>query len=128
MLGRIQNKIDPYYLKIGSFYAIILFTIFLCVFHKAFFAFIILLPAILLITNKYKNNKYFRETDLLVAMIAITFAFMMEFIITHFSEYTVLICILISFIILIILSGIIASLSFLFAFMTRSFFHYLKID
>lgn len=128
MLGRIFNKIDYYYYKIGSFYAIILFSIFLCVFHKAYFALLVVLPAILLITNKFKNNKYFKETDLLVAVTAITFAFMMEFIIVHFAEFNVFICILISSLILLILASIIGVLSFLFAFMTRSFFHYLNID
>lgn len=128
MLGHIFNKIDYYYYKIGSFYAIILFSIFLCVFHKAYFALLVLIPAILLITNKFKNNKYFKETDLLVAVTAITFAFMMEFIIVHFAEFNVFICILISSLILLILASIIGILSFLFAFMTRSFFHYLNID
>jgi hypothetical protein len=64
----------------------------------------------------------------LVAVTAITFAFMMEFIIVHFAEFNVFICILISSLILLILASVIGVLSFLFAFMTRSFFHYLNID
>jgi hypothetical protein len=86
------------------------------------------MPAILLITNKYKENKYFKETDLMVAVTAITLAFVMEFIISYFEEFSVIICILIAISITAFLTAIIASISFFFAFMTRPFFHYLKLD
>jgi len=128
MLGNILNNLDSYYRKVGSFFGIILFLIFLCVFHKAYFSLTLLIPAVLLITNKYKDNKYFKETDLIVAVTAITLAFVMEFIISYFEEFSVVICILIAISITAFLTSIIASLSFFFAFMTRPFFHYLKLD
>lgn len=128
MLGNILNNLDSYYRKVGSFFGIILFLIFLCVFHKAYFSLVLLVPAVLLITNTYKDNKYFKETDLIVAVTAITLAFVMEFIISYFEEFSVIICILIAISITAFLTSIIASLSFFFAFMTRPFFHYLKLD
>lgn len=128
MLGNILNKLDGYYHKVASFFGIVLFIIFLCVFHKAYFSLFLLIPAILLITNKYKENKFFKETDLIVAVTAIALAFIMEFIISYFEEFNVLICILIAISITAFLTAIIASLSFFFAFMTRPFFHYLKLD
>lgn len=128
MLGNILNRLDNYYHKVASFFGIVLFLIFLCIFHKAYFSLILLLPAILLITNKYKENKYFKETDLMVAVTAITLAFVMEFIISYFEEFSVIICILIAISITALLTALIASISFFFAFMTRPFFHYLKLD
>lgn len=128
MLGNILNRLDNYYHKVASFFGIVLFLIFLCIFHKAYFSLILLFPAILLITNKYKENKYFKETDLMVAVTAITLAFVMEFIISYFEEFSVIICILIAISITALLTALIASISFFFAFMTRPFFHYLKLD
>lgn len=128
MLGNILNKINNYYLKIGSFYGVILFIVFLCVFHKAYFSIVIIMPAVLLITNKYKNNKYFRETDLIVAVLAITFAFIMEFIISSFAEFNVLICIAIAVLITALITTFVAISSFFLSFISKPFFHYLKLD
>ncbi len=132
MLGNLLNKVNnyfsDYYKKITSFFTIILYVIFLCVFHGAYFSIILLIPAILLITNKYKNNKYVKEEDLSVIVFAITLAFIMKFIITYFNEFNVLTCISISIIITGIISLTFLIISLSLAFITKPFFHYLKLD
>lgn len=132
MLGNLLNKFNnyfsDYYKKITSFFTIILYVIFLCLFNNAYFSIALLIPAILLITNKYKDNKYVKEEDLSVIVFAITLAFIMKFIITYFNEFNVLTCISISIIITGIISLFFLMLSLLLAFITKPFFHYLKLD
>lgn len=128
LLNRFLNKIDNYYKKIASFFSIILYIIFLCVFHQAYYTILILIPAILLIMNKYHNNKYFKEEDLLVIVFSITLAFIMKFIISYFNEFNILTCISISIIITGLISLTILSISVFIAFLSKPLFHYLNID
>lgn len=128
LLNNFLNKIDNYYKKIASFFSIILYIIFLCVFHQAYYTILILIPAILLIMNKYNNNKYFKEEDLLVIVFSITLAFIMKFIISYFNEFNILTCISISIIITGLISLTILSISVFFAFLSKPLFHYLNID
>lgn len=128
LLNNFLNKIDNYYKKIASFFSIILYIIFLCVFHQAYYTILILIPAILLIMNKYNNNKYFKEEDLLVIVFSITLAFIMKFIISYFNEFNILTCISISIIITGLISLTILSIAVFFAFLSKPLFHYLNID
>lgn len=119
---------DNHTIRITSFFGIINFIILLCVFHKAYFSVFVLIPAIMLITNKFKNNKYFREEDLIVIVFSIYFAYILQFIIYNFFEFNVFLCILVSISVTSIITCLVLAFSFLIALISKPIFHYLKMD
>lgn len=131
MLGNLFKKINEnisnYYKKIVPFFSVIFYILFLCFFHNAYFTIALIIPSIFLITKKFQDNKYFKESDLLVIVFAITMAFIMEFIIFYFSEVNVITGISISLLTTLFISLIIILFSFICALIFKPLFKYLNL-
>lgn len=119
---------DKHTIRITSFFGILNFIILLCVFHKAYFSVVILIPAIMLITNKFKNNKYFQEEDLIVIVFSIYFAYILQFIVHHFFEFNIFLCILVAISITTIITCLVLGFSFFIGLISKPIFHYLNMD
>lgn len=132
MLGnlfkKINDNISDYYKKVVPFFSIIFYIFFLCFFHNAYFTILLIIPAIFLITKKFKDNKYFKESDLLVIVFSITMAFIMQFIIFYFSELNAITGISISLLTTAFISLIIILFAFIFSFIFKPIFKYLNLD
>lgn len=127
MLGNLFNKINTYYKKIVPFFSIIYYILFLCLFHKAYFSIVLIIPAILLMNKKIKENKYFNEMDLLVIVFSITMAFVMEFIIFYFNELNMIIGIFVSILVTTTLAIAITIISIISSLIFKPLFKYLKL-